>query len=85
MYPEYEYKIEGLCSNECSCVTCRNARINDARYQQYLLTKWKHEAIIENKRTMENAIAHDTGTSRIFGHGNVNAVKFFQNLNLDNK
>lgn len=78
MYPEYEYKIEGLCSNECSCDTCRNARKNDARYQQYLLTKWKHESIIENKRTMENAIAHDNLKDGIY-KGNVNAVKFFQN------
>ena len=77
MYPEYEYKIEGLCANKCSCDTCRNARKNDARYQQYLLKKWKHESIIENQRTIDNAISHDQ-SSRIY-RGNVNAVKFIKN------
>ena len=80
-YPEYDKEIVGLCPDKCSCDVCRAARIKDEGYQEYLLAKWKHESVLENRRTMENAIAHDKGSSRIFGHGNVNAVNFFLSYN----
>jgi hypothetical protein len=58
-YPEYTGEIKGLCINKCSCDICRTARKNDKGYQSYLKEKWEYERKIENKRTLENAIAHD--------------------------
>ena len=57
----------------------RKARREDPVYQANLAKKWKAELIIENKRTMANAIEHDR-INGITGNwaGHVNAVKFFQ-------
>ena len=54
----------------------REQRRKDPVYQASLLAKWRAEAVIANKRTLENAAAHDR--LRTFGGGHVNAVKFFQ-------
>jgi hypothetical protein len=87
-YPEYNGEIKGLCINKCSCDICRTARKNDKGYQAYLKEKWAYELKIENKRTLENAIAHDNlrpkrnkdvGKMGI----NENAVRIFHNLKMN--
>jgi len=43
-YPEYDqYKIKNLCTKQDSCEQCRNARMNDEGYQNYLDNKRKFE------------------------------------------
>jgi len=74
-YPEYTGEIKGLCPNKCSCDICRSARKKDIGYQEYLNNKWTYERKLENKRTLENAIAHDNLRG---GNFNERAVKFFQ-------
>lgn len=78
-YPEYNKEIKGLCPNKCSCDICRNARKSDVGYQEYLSEKWAWEHKRENKRTLENAIAHDKlGTLGFKGHER--AVRLFQSI-----
>lgn len=82
-YPEYTEEIKGLCINKCSCDICRTARKNDKGYQAYLKEKWAYELKIENKRTLENAIAHDNlrpNGKKDSGKMGINegAVRFFQ-------
>jgi len=84
-YPEYTDEIKGLCIDKCSCDICRAARKNDIGYQEYLKNKWAYERKIENKRTLENAIAHDNLCSKHkkdldkMGR-NEKAVRFFQDV-----
>ena len=59
------------------------ARREDPVYQAALLKKWRAEAVIEDRRTLENAKAHDD-ESRIY-RGNVAAVQFFQRLREQSK
>ena len=78
-YPEYSKEIKGLCPLKDSCDVCRNAHKNDKDYQEWLLKKWKHEAKIENQRTLENAREHDR-INKINKRwtGNESAVQYFQ-------
>jgi hypothetical protein len=84
-YPEYNKEIKGLCPLKDSCDTCRNARKNDKEYQEWLLKKWRHEAKIENQRTLENAREFDRIGGFMNGYkgkkgwkGNESAVQYFQ-------
>lgn len=81
-YPEYAKPIKGLCPAADSCDICRAARIADKGYQAYLAKKWQHEIVIENQRTLENAIAHDRNggypACKRGWKGNEQAVRLFQ-------
>ena len=75
----YPGKIKGLIHEECSCDLCRDVRKNDPDYQAHLRREGARRHQIDLKRTMENAIEHDK-QGGVFGHGNVNAVRFFQKV-----
>ena len=77
-YPVYDREIKGLCPNKCSCDVCRNARKSDAGYQEYLSEKWAWEHKREQKRTLENAIAHDGAANNKQWKGHERAVRMFQ-------
>lgn len=78
-YPEYDKEIQGLCPKKCSCDICRSARKSDTGYQEYLTKKWAWEHKRENKRTLENAIAHDKASPNKAWKGHELAVRMFQN------
>lgn len=77
-YSVYDKPIAGLCSAMDSCDVCRAARRADAGYQAYLEDKWAYEIKLENKRTLENAIAHDRNVGWLGWKGNERVVRFFQ-------
>jgi hypothetical protein len=80
-YPEYDKEIIGLCPNKCSCDVCRAARKADKGYQRYLTKKWCYEREIENRRTLENARAHDQAAGSKKWRGHEKAVNLFQGKN----
>jgi len=80
-FVEYTGKIKGLLHEDCSCDLCRAARRDDPDYQAHIRREGARRHQIDLKRTMENAIEFDKGAGgKVFGHGNVNAIKVFQRL-----